>query len=114
MEFDENLLVVPVLSAVFKIWHSTRSHTRLMSQEALRRTVPRGSASAGMGPKWSAGVVIMIRPLAALARPDRTARSVVNASSGRSAFLMRSCSARDGCWTPCGLTDSSLVAELSR
>ena len=53
------------------------------------RTRPRGSASGGMGPKWSPGTVTMMRPEAALARPARTARSVVNASSGRSLSLMR-------------------------
>jgi hypothetical protein len=51
-------------------------------------TSPRGSASAGMGPKWSLGMFTMIRPLDALARPARTARSVVKASSGRSSLLM--------------------------
>lgn len=38
----------------------------------LSLTVPRGSCSGGMGPKWSGGTVTMMRPLAALARPDRT------------------------------------------
>lgn len=55
----------------------------------IARTRPRGSASGGMGPKWSLGTVTMMRPLAALARPARTARSVVKASSGRSSLLMR-------------------------
>ena len=50
-------------------------------------TWPRGSASGGMGPKWSPGMVTMMRPDAALARPARTALSVVNASSGRSLSL---------------------------
>jgi hypothetical protein len=42
-----------------------------------------GSCSGRMGPKWSLGTLTMIRPLAALARPLRTARSVVKASAGR-------------------------------
>ena len=55
---------------------------------ACARTCPRGSASGGMGPKWSPGTVTMMRPDAAFARPARTARSVVKASSGRSACAM--------------------------
>lgn len=48
------------------------------------RTLPlTGSCSGRMGPKWSLGTLTMMRPLAALARPLRTARSVVNASAGR-------------------------------
>ena len=58
-------------------------------------TWPRGSASGGMGPKWSPGTVTMMRPDAALARPARTALSVVNASSGRS-WLLTFCSSHAG------------------
>lgn len=47
-----------------------------------------GSCLGGMGPNQSPGTVTMIRPLAALALPARTARSVVNASSGRSLSLI--------------------------
>jgi len=41
-----------------------------------------------MGPKWSDGTVTKIRPLAALASPPRTARSVTNASSGRASLAI--------------------------
>lgn len=41
-----------------------------------------------MGPKWSLGMLTMMRPEDALARPDLTALSVVKASSGRSSLLI--------------------------
>jgi len=63
--------------------------SQVKREAGAARTRPRGSASGGMGPKWSPGTVTMMRPDAALARPARTARSVVNASSGRSLSLMR-------------------------
>lgn len=47
-----------------------------------------------MGPKWSLGTLTMMRPLAAFARPARTARSVVKASSGRSSSLILEGSSR--------------------
>lgn len=53
-------------------------------------TNPLGSASGGIRPKWSLRTVTMILPLAALALPALTARSVVKASSGLSLSLMRS------------------------
>ena len=50
----------------------------------MMRTCPLGSFSGGIGPNQSPGTVTIILPLAALARPARCARSVVNASSGLS------------------------------
>jgi hypothetical protein len=60
--------------------HSARAESELCSnlykmnahRIIIQHTVPRGSCSGGIGPKWSCGVVTMMRPLAALARPERT------------------------------------------
>ena len=60
-----------------------------------------GSYSAVIGPKWSRGMVTKMRPLAALALPARTARSVVNASSGRWSLAIRAAAAAaDGGFSP--------------
>eukprot|EP00955_Chlamydomonas_euryale_P069896 360622-Chlamydomonas_euryale.AAC.2 len=73
--------------------HPSNTHTPMHMYAHMRpcaRTWPRsGSCSAGIGPKWSLGMVTMMRPLAALARPARFACSVVNASSGRFSLSMR-------------------------
>ncbi len=72
-----------------KLCHPQSGHAACSSRDhsCLIATWPRGSASGGMGPKWSPGTVTMMRPDAALARPARTALSVVKASSGRSLSL---------------------------
>lgn len=63
---------------------ATATQRRCEARSAhIARAWPRsGSNSGPMGPKWSPGQVTRMRPLAALARPARTARSVVKASSG--------------------------------
>ena len=48
-----------------------------------RRTVPRGSASAGMGPKWSLGMLTMMRPAAGAAAKSVLASVVLSGGSGR-------------------------------
>ena len=50
------------LQTLLALWGKLTKHTR-----------PLGSASGGMGPKWSPGTVTMMRPLLAFARPLRTA-----------------------------------------
>ena len=77
--------------------HSSRSPQESPTRTPSLRT---GSQSAVMGPKWSSGVVTKMRPLAALALPARTARSVVNASSGRSSFAMRAATAAPELFSP--------------
>lgn len=65
-------------------------------------TRPLGSASGGIGPKWSFGTFTMILPLAAFALPALTALSVVYASSGLSLSLIRSVALLlEGSCTPC-------------
>ncbi len=49
-------------------------------------TVPLGSAEGGMGPKWSLGTVTMMRPLAALALPLRTALQEIKLASAPPCF----------------------------
>jgi hypothetical protein len=75
----------PAIPATCGKWAPHWRHARRSSHDSPTRTPrPRsGSALAGMGPKWSAGIVTKIRPLDAFALPPRTARSVTNASSGR-------------------------------
>ena len=72
-------------------------HPGALHDEMPARTLPsRGSASGPMGPKWSPATVTKILPLQALARPARTARSLVYASSGLSWFAMRAtCAQRE-------------------
>ena len=52
-------------------------------------TVPLGSAEGGMGPKWSLGTVTMMRPLAALALPLRTALQDIEAPSAPPLLQLR-------------------------
>lgn len=78
-----------------------------------RPTRPLGSASGGIGPKWSFGTLTMILPLAAFALPALTALSVVYASSGLSLSLIFSMACLlEGSCTPCLAIRMAVVSAV--